>query len=100
MAEYQYLFGCLLIKNELTAAEIEANRPPHSNSSIYNSMLGQEKYLAEKEGREPRPIPETITFKTREVGASAWPAKDGAISLSFSRRIETEDKSKSDPFDV
>ena len=96
MPKYEYVFGCLLINNELTEADKEKNLPPHSNSSIYNSMLSLEKYRAEKEGREPRPIPETITFKTREVSASAWPAKLG-LSIMFQRRVETED---SDPFDV
>lgn len=96
MPKYEYVFGCLLFKNELTEEDIAQNRPPHSNSSVYVSMEKQEKYLAEKEEREPRPIPETITFKTREVSASAWPAKLG-LSIMFQRRVETED---SDPFDV
>ena len=93
MPKYEIVFGCLLINNELTAADIAANRPPHSNSSIYKSMVSQENYRAEQEGREPRPIPETITFKTREVGAAAYPTKDGGLSLTFTRKIE------SDPFD-
>jgi len=55
-------------------------------------MEKQEANLAEKEGREPRPIPEEITFKTREVSAAAYPSKLG-LSLKFQRKIEA------DPFD-
>jgi len=91
-AKYEYVFGCLLFKNNLTAEDSEEKRPPHSNSSVYASMEKQEAYLAEKEGREPRPIPEEITFKTREVSAAAYPAKFG-LSLKFQRKIEA------DPFD-